>query len=124
VSWKRSCDRLRVIYTPEVRKLSTVNRDVDLSTVGATTHDLYLAEFGGTTANLKVRGNVAGGNHTLEITALYDKNAASTGYYFYFDYLWPMVPQDVPDAPEVYRNVDAGPCSPRSSPIPDTRRSR
>ena len=70
-----------------------------------TTHDLYLNEFGGTTANLKVRGNVAAGNHTVEITAMYDKNAASSGYYFYFDYLWPLVPQDVPDAPQQYPNV-------------------
>ena len=27
------------------------------------------------------------------------------GYYFYFDYLWPLVPQDVPDAPQVYSDV-------------------
>ena len=73
-----------------------------------TTHDLYLAELGGTTANLKVRRNVAAGNHTVEITALFDKNAASTGYFFYFDYLWPIAadaPQDVPDAPVVLSDV-------------------
>ena len=70
-----------------------------------TTHDLYLNEFGGTTANLKVRGNVAAGNHVVEITATYAKNAASSGYYFYFDYFWPIVPQDVPDAPQQYPNV-------------------
>ncbi len=79
---------------------------VNVSVDGAaTTHDLYLAEFGGTTANLKVRGNVAAGTHMVEITALFDKNADSTGYYFYFDYLWPMVPQDVPDAPEILSDV-------------------
>ena len=33
------------------------------------------------------------------------KNAASSGYYFYIDYLWPLVPQDVPDAPQVYSDV-------------------
>jgi hypothetical protein len=38
---------------------------------------------------------VAGG--TVVITALFDRNVASSGYYFYFDYLWPLVPQDVPD---------------------------
>ena len=70
-----------------------------------TTHDLYLNEFGGTTANLKVRGNVAAGNHTVEITATYAKNAASSGYYFYFDYLWPLEPQDVPDAPQQLSDV-------------------
>ena len=70
-----------------------------------TTHDLYLDEYGGATANVKVRGDVAAGNHTVEVTALFDRNAASTGYYFYFDYLWPLVPQDVPDAPEEYQDV-------------------
>ena len=71
----------------------------------ASTHDLYLSEYGGTTADLKVRGNVAAGNHTVVITALFDRNAASSGYYFYFDYLWPLIPQDVPDAPQEYSNV-------------------
>ena len=33
------------------------------------------------------------------------KNAASTGYYFYFDYLWPLVPQDVPDPQKEYPDV-------------------
>ncbi|MDQ2925813.1 MAG: hypothetical protein M3R43_09695 [Acidobacteriota bacterium] len=88
---------------------SFVNTDcgkVSVSVDGvATTHDLYLNEYGGATANLKVRGSVAAGNHTVEITALFDKNAASTGYYFYFDYLWPLEPQDVPDAPQIYTDV-------------------
>jgi hypothetical protein len=51
----------------------------------ATTHDLYLNEYVGTTANLKVRGSVAAGNHIVEITALFDRNSASTRYSFYFD---------------------------------------
>lgn len=68
-------------------------------------HDLYLSEYEGRVANIKVRGGVAAGNHTVTITALYDKHASSTGYYFYFDYLWPLVPQDVPDAPKVYEDV-------------------
>ena len=54
---------------------------------------------------MKVRSGVAAGNHTVEITATFTKNAASTGYYFYFDYLWPLMPQDVPDAPKVYSDV-------------------
>ena len=48
---------------------------------------------------------MAAGNHAVTITALYDKNSASSGYYFYFDYLWPLVPQDVPDAPKTYTDV-------------------
>jgi hypothetical protein len=80
--------------------------NIRVSVDGVTSdHDLYLNEYGGTAANVKVRGNVAAGNHTVVITALYDKNAASSGYYFYFDYLWPLVPQDVPDAPKTYTDV-------------------
>jgi hypothetical protein len=86
-----------------------LNTDCGKATVSvdgvATTHDLYLNEYGGTTANLKVRGGVAAGNHTVEITATFTKNAASTGYYFYFDYLWPLEAQDVPDAPQIYTDV-------------------
>jgi hypothetical protein len=71
----------------------------------ATTHDLYLNEYGGTTANILLRTGVAPGTHDVEITALFDKHPQSTGYYFYFDYLWPLVPQDAPDPPQVYGNV-------------------
>ena len=71
----------------------------------ATTHDLYLNQYNGTTATVKVRGSVPAGTHVVEITALFDKNTASTGYYFYFDYLWPLEPQDVPDAPQQYTDV-------------------
>ncbi len=48
---------------------------------------------------------VAAGTHTVEITATFTNNAASSGYYFYFDYLWPLEPQDVPDAPQIYTDV-------------------
>ncbi len=67
--------------------------------------DLYLNEYGGTNANVKLAGSVAAGTHVVEISALFEKNAASTGYYFYFDYLWPLVPQDVLDAPREYSDV-------------------
>ncbi len=71
---------------------------VSLDGGAATTHDLYLNEYGGTTANVKLRSGVAAGNHTVEITAV-------SGNYFYFDYLWPLEPQDVPDAPQAYADV-------------------
>ncbi len=64
----------------------------------STTHNLYLDEYGGTTANLKLREGVAAGNHSIEITA-------TSGDYFYFDYVWPLEPQDVPDAPQEYSDV-------------------
>ena len=70
--------------------------------------DLYLVEYGGTTANVKIASAVPAGNHTVVLTALFDKNAASTGYYFYFDYLWPLVPQDVPDPQKEYPGRVAG----------------
>jgi hypothetical protein len=86
--------------------LNTDCGEISVSVDGvATTHDLYLNEYGGTTANVKVRGGVAAGNHTVEITALFSKNAASSGYYFYFDHLWPLEPQDVPGAPQIYTDV-------------------
>ncbi len=78
---------------------------IDGAEAAGSPFDLYLNEFGGTTANFKVAGGIAAGNHTVEIAALFQKNAASTGYYFYFDYLWPLVSQNVPDAPQVYSNV-------------------
>jgi hypothetical protein len=67
--------------------------------------DLYLNEYGGTTANIKIASGVAAGNHTVVITALFEKNAGSRGYYFYFDYLWPLAPQDVPDPQKTYQDV-------------------
>jgi hypothetical protein len=72
----------------------SVSVDGDTPTI----HDLHLDEYGGTTASLKLRGDLSGGTHTVEITATSDG-------YFYFDYLWPLVPQDVPDSPRVYDNV-------------------
>jgi len=62
-----------------------------------TTYSLYLEEYGGTTANIRLRSSLAAGTHTVVITA--------SGGYFYFDYLWPLVPQDVPDPPQIYDNV-------------------
>ena len=45
------------------------------------------------------------GNHTVVLTALFERNAGEPGYYFYFDYLWPLVPQDVPDPQKEYPDV-------------------
>ena len=67
--------------------------------------DLYLNEYGGTTASVKIASAVPAGNHTVVLTALFERNAASTGYYFYFDYLWPLAPQDVPDPQKEYPDV-------------------
>lgn len=78
---------------------------VDGVTTAESPLDLYLLEYGGTTANIKIASGVAAGNHTINITALFEKNAASLGYYFYFDYLWPLVPQDVPDPQKTYQDV-------------------
>ena len=67
--------------------------------------DLYLNEYGGTNANVKLAGGVPAGTHVVELAAKFEKNTASSGYYFYLDYIWPLVPQDVPDAPQVYSDV-------------------
>ncbi len=79
--------------------LSTDAGEIAVSVDGdaATTHNLYLDEYGGTTANLRLRSGVSAGTHTVTITA--------SGGYLYFDYLWPLEPQDVPDPPQEYSDV-------------------
>jgi len=80
--------------------LSTDGGEISVSVDGdsATTHDLYLNEYGGTTANIRLRSGLSAGTHIASITA-------SSGAYFYFDYLWPLEPQDVPDPPQEYLDV-------------------
>ncbi|MCC6391833.1 MAG: hypothetical protein IT167_14630 [Bryobacterales bacterium] len=80
-----------------------VKVEIDGVEVPGSPFDLYLFEYGGTTANLEIARNVMAGNHTVTITALYE--TSNGGYYFYFDYLWPLVPQDAPDAPTSYPDV-------------------
>jgi hypothetical protein len=70
-------------------------------------HDLYLNDYNGLAAMKKLAAALHGGTHTVEIRALFDKHPSSTGYYFYFDYLWPLEPQDPPDPPRVYFDVSA-----------------
>ena len=79
--------------------LSTLSGEISVSVDGDTPsiHDLYLDEYGGTTACIPLRSGLSGGTHTVSITA--------SGGYFYFDYLWPLVPPDAPDPPQVYDNV-------------------
>ena len=79
--------------------LSTASGQISVSVDGdtPTSHSLYLNEYGGTTACIPLRSGLSGGTHTVSITV-------GSGY-FYFDYLWPLVPQDAPDPPQVYDNV-------------------
>jgi hypothetical protein len=70
-------------------------------------HDLYLNDYNGLAAMKRLALGLPAGAHTVEIRALFDKHPASTGYYFYFDYLWPLQPQDPPDPPKVYPDVSA-----------------
>lgn len=53
----------------------------------------------------KAFSNVAAGQHSVEIRLTGAKNAASQGYYHYFDFLECAVPSDVPDPPETYTDV-------------------
>jgi hypothetical protein len=68
-------------------------------------HDLYLNDYNGLAAMKRLAAALPGGTHTVEIRAVFSKHPASTGYYFYFDYLWPIEPQDPPDPPKVYSDV-------------------
>ncbi|MCX6632899.1 MAG: hypothetical protein NTW28_35320 [Candidatus Solibacter sp.] len=67
--------------------------------------DLYLNDYNGLAALRKIESGISAGHRTVEIQALFDKHSSSTGYYFHYDYLWPLVPGDVPDAPQVYSDV-------------------
>jgi len=93
------------------------------------THDVYMGTWldtscgiisatldGGTPATLDCYGsgvlarrrlfqNVAAGYHTIVISMTADKNANSSGWYFYFDFLECAVLTDVPDAPETRSDV-------------------
>jgi hypothetical protein len=68
-------------------------------------HDLYLNDYNGLAAMKSLAAALPGGMHTVEIQALFDKHPSSSGYYFYFDFLWPLEPQDPPDPPKVYPDV-------------------
>jgi hypothetical protein len=68
-------------------------------------HDLYLNDYNGLAAMKKLAAALSGGTHSVEIRALFDKHPASTGYYFYFDYLWPLEPQNTPAPPKTYPDV-------------------
>jgi hypothetical protein len=68
-------------------------------------HDLYLNDYNGLAAMKDLAAALPGGTHTVEIRALFDMHPASNGYYFYFDYLWPLEPQDPPDPPKIYPDV-------------------
>jgi hypothetical protein len=72
-----------------------------------TVHDLFLNTNPGNESNgmLLVRTGLTGGKHVVTLKALFAKNSASSGYYFYYDYLWPLVQQDIPDAPWTLFNV-------------------
>jgi hypothetical protein len=53
----------------------------------------------------KLFASVAPGQHSVVITITGTKNAASSGWYFYFDFLECVVPSDIPDAPETRTDV-------------------
>ncbi len=53
----------------------------------------------------KMFSSVPPGKHTVEVRLTGTKNAASQGYYHYFDFLECAVPSDVPDPPASYTDV-------------------
>ncbi len=53
----------------------------------------------------KVFSNVSAGQHSVEIRLTGTKNAASQGFYYYFDFLECAVPSDVPDPPATHTDV-------------------
>lgn len=71
---------------------------LDLYTPGQFPGDIFLARE-------KLDGNITAGAHTVRITHTGTKNAGSTGFFFYFDFIEAAVPADVPDAPEIRTDV-------------------
>lgn len=77
---------------------------VSLDGDAATDLDMYLDDQPLITRR-KLRSGVAAGVHQLTLTLEATKNAASSGYNAYFDYLDAAVAGDVPDAAQVYTTV-------------------
>jgi len=71
----------------------------------ATDLDCYLNDEPALNTRRLVRSGVAAGEHSLELKLKSTKNAASSGYNVYVDYLEAAVAGDVPDAPETYTDV-------------------
>lgn len=75
---------------------------VRLDSDTATDLDMYLNDEPAVVTRRLVRTGVSAGVHSLELTLKSTKNAASSGYHAYFDYIEAVVAGDVPDAPEIY----------------------
>ncbi len=69
---------------------------------GATDLDCYLDAEPAVVTRRLVRSGVPAGKHTLTLTLKDAKNADSSGFNAYFDYLEAAVASGVPDAPQVY----------------------
>ena len=68
----------------------------------ATDLDCYLNAEPPIVGRRVVRSAVAAGKHSVTLTLKSTKNAASSGFNAYFDYLEAVVAADVPDAPKSY----------------------
>lgn len=66
--------------------------------------DCYLNAQPGVATRRKVRSGVAAGIHTVEIRVKGTKNAASSDYWVYFDFLEAARAGDVPDPAQIYTN--------------------
>ncbi|MBM3774822.1 MAG: hypothetical protein FJW37_06605 [Acidobacteria bacterium] len=73
----------------------------------ATDLDGYLNDEPAVVTRRKVRSAVAAGKHSLELKLKAAKNAASSGFNMYFDYLEAVAAGDAPDAPAVYTDRSA-----------------
>lgn len=67
--------------------------------------DCYLDAEPAVVTRRKVRSSVAAGKHTVELRVKGTKNAASTDYFVYFDFLEAAKPADVQDPATVYTDV-------------------
>ncbi len=76
--------------------------EVKLDGDAVTDLDCYVNDEPAVVTRRKVRSAVAAGKHSLELKLKSTKNAASSGFNVYVDYLEAVVAGDVPAAPQTY----------------------
>ncbi|MGA3025874.1 MAG: hypothetical protein ABSF98_13985 [Bryobacteraceae bacterium] len=104
VTVKYYCQQVHDLYlgTSLYTDRGTVSVSLDGGT--ATSLDCYLNCGPSIQTRRQVRSGVAAGSHVVTIT-LSGKNTASTGNWFYFDYLDAVIPGDVQASSQTYPNV-------------------
>ena len=106
VTVKYYCEQVHDLYVGTSLYKDRGIASVSLDGGAADSLDCYLNCEPSVQTCRKVRGSVAAGNHAVTMT-LAGANSASTGTYFYFDYLQAVIPGDVQASAQTYPAVAA-----------------